>query len=184
VNRTTALISAALLVSSLTTACDDERATGGPSRTAARPVVDEPGGIGSADPSAAPAALPDPAAQPHGGGQAGAPPQGGPSVTGTVAETMNAGGYTYMRLETASGPVWVASMEMPVAVGNRVEAFGSVMRGFHSSTLDRTFDEIVFAGSARILEGSGAAPGPAPAHGSVPAPAHGGSAPALPPGHP
>lgn len=95
---------------------------------------------------------PSGAADPAGGGS--------PLVTGTVAETMDAASYTYMRLTTANGDVWVAAMQMPVAVGNQVEASGSMMPGFHSNTLNRTFDQIVFASSARVV-GAGS---PAPAH--------------------
>lgn len=94
-------------------------------------------------------------AEPAGGGS--------PVVAGTVAETMDAAGYTYMRLTTDHGDVWVAAMQMPVAVGNRVEASGSTMPGFHSNTLNRTFDQIVFAQSAHVV-GAGGRAAPAPSH--------------------
>ena len=101
-----------------------------------------------------------------GGGEPGGVAGGSPVVAGTVAETIDAAGYTYMRLTTSNGDVWVAAMQMPVTVGNRVEASGSTMPGFHSNTLNRTFDQIVFANSARVVGGGGggSAHAPAPTH--------------------
>jgi hypothetical protein len=80
------------------------------------------------------------------------------SSRGVVRETMNAGGYTYLRIEAAgSEPVWVAAVEMPVQVGDEVVVEGGhEMVDFHSRTLDRTFDRIVFASSVRV-EGEGEA---------------------------
>ncbi len=84
----------------------------------------------------------------HGGGVAA---EGG-GARGVVRETMNAGGYTYLRIEGASGSVWVAVPAMTVAVGDEVEAApGAEMPGFHSSTLDRTFEQITFSSGARVL---------------------------------
>lgn len=93
---------------------------------------------------------------------------------GTVQETLPGGSYTYMRLEENGEQVWVAAMSMPVSAGDRVEFTGMVMRDFHSSTLDRTFEQIVFADHARVLGGSEPAADEAPS----------GPAPPLPPGHP
>ncbi|MFO0710200.1 MAG: hypothetical protein U0353_10195 [Sandaracinus sp.] len=76
-----------------------------------------------------------------------------PGARGVVRETMNAGGYTYLRIEGASGSVWVAVPEMTVAVGDQVEAeAGAEMPGFHSSTLDRTFEQITFSSGARVIQ--------------------------------
>jgi len=130
-----------------------------------------PPGMGAADlppghvPIGQPAnALPPGHAPVDSAGGAPAPSGGGsPDVAGTVAETMDGAGYTYMRLTTDHGDVWVAAMQMPVAVGNRVEASGSVMPNFRSNTLNRTFEQIVFANSARVV-GAGAAAAPARPH--------------------
>jgi hypothetical protein len=79
-----------------------------------------------------------------------AAPGGG--VRGVVRETMNAGGYTYLRLEGSGGSVWIAVPAMTVAVGDEVEAAaGAEMPGFHSRTLDRTFAQITFSPGARVL---------------------------------
>ncbi len=75
---------------------------------------------------------------------------GAPQYAGTVAETMDAGGYTYMRLDTSSGPVWIAATQREVAVGAQVAASGMMMRDFHSSTLNRTFPELVLASAVEV----------------------------------
>lgn len=72
------------------------------------------------------------------------------AIQGTVTETMNSGGYTYMQLETDDGPVWIAGTQREIAVGDRVTASGSVMHDFHSNTLDRTFDRLVLASDVRV----------------------------------
>lgn len=72
------------------------------------------------------------------------------ALVGTIAETMDAGGYTYVRLETPSGEAWAAGPGTRVAVGQTVQvANPQPMPGFHSSTLDRTFEQIYF-GSALV----------------------------------
>lgn len=88
-------------------------------------------------PSAAPAA---PAEAP----KAEAPASGG--LSGTVEETMSAPGYTYLRLKTAEGEKWAAVPEAQLTVGQTVTLERPmVMKNFQSKTLNRTFDEILFA---------------------------------------
>jgi hypothetical protein len=77
-------------------------------------------------------------------------PAAGPAISGTVRETMNAAGYTYMRLETADGMTWVAANRTAVAIGDQVHATGTVMHDFRSNSLDRTFDRLVLAPSIRV----------------------------------
>jgi hypothetical protein len=80
--------------------------------------------------------------------------------TGTVAETMSSGGYTYARLDTG---VWLAGPMTPLGVGARIHVSGAMkMAGFHSNTLNRTFDEIYFV-SAITSDGAAAAAAPSPA---------------------
>jgi hypothetical protein len=86
--------------------------------------------------------------------QASQAPSG--ELSGAVVETMDSGGYTYVLVETPSGRVWAATRVFDVAVGDRVAFLPNMpMRGFRSTTLDRTFDLIYFAGSIRKL-GTGA----------------------------
>ncbi len=82
-----------------------------------------------------------------------APEPAGP-ITGTVAETMDSGGYTYVRLTQGQGSVWVASPKTKAAVGQKMSFQpGAVMKDFQSPTLKRTFPSIVFSGGP-----AGAAP--------------------------
>ncbi len=69
----------------------------------------------------------------------------GPPVTGTVAETMDAAGYTYARLTTAQGDQWAAIPQAQIKVGDTVTIQNPMMvDGFQSPTLKRTFEHILF----------------------------------------
>ena len=65
---------------------------------------------------------------------------------GTVVSAQNAAGYTYVELETESGQiVWLAAPETEVSVGDQVAwPGGARMADFTSTTLNRTFPEILF----------------------------------------
>lgn len=66
--------------------------------------------------------------------------------SGTVAEVMDVGSYTYLKLEGRN--VWVATTRLPIAVGEKIAYKGGMeMRDFYSKTLDRFFDSIVFVES-------------------------------------
>ncbi len=67
------------------------------------------------------------------------------TLTGKVAETMNAGGYSYICLEQRGKKTWFAVPQMTVTKG-QVMTFelGMEMRNFTSKTLNRTFDSIYF----------------------------------------
>ena len=70
--------------------------------------------------------------------------------TGTVVETMNSGGYTYVQVDTGSKEIWAAAPESLVKVGDQVAIpEGMPMRNFHSKTLDRDFELIYFVTSLR-----------------------------------
>lgn len=68
-------------------------------------------------------------------------------IKGTVAETMDASGYTYIRLDDGSGKeVWAAAPKTELKVGEEVSLQGgSVMENFSSKTLNKTFEKIIFA---------------------------------------
>jgi hypothetical protein len=81
----------------------------------------------------------------------------GPSLSGKVVETMNAGGYTYVRLENNGKKTWIAVPQMKAAVGQQM-AFqpGQEMTNFTSKSLNRTFDSIIFSnGPAAPQKGAG-----------------------------
>lgn len=68
------------------------------------------------------------------------------NLTGKVMETMDSGGYTYMKVDTGKGQPWVAIPRAKIAVGEEVTYQpGMVMNNFSSKTLNRTFDSIVFS---------------------------------------
>jgi hypothetical protein len=69
-----------------------------------------------------------------------------------VVETMDAAGYTYLKLESGE---WYAVRETELAVGDRVEidADAMAMKNFTSSTLNRTFPLIYFASGLQKVGG-------------------------------
>ena len=68
----------------------------------------------------------------------------GGRITGRVLETMNAGGYTYMRLGTPNGDVWTAVRETKVKKGATVTVEAQmVAEKFQSNSLHRTFDKLI-----------------------------------------
>jgi len=92
-------------------------------------------------------------------GTAAVPPA---PVTGTVLETMDASGYTYINVATDSGERWIAVNQSAIEVGEEITFMdGMVMQNFFSKSLDRTFPQITFspglAGKAAIPPGMPAA---------------------------
>jgi len=86
--------------------------------------------------------------------------------TGTVAETMESGGYVYIRLENG---IWIAANHFAVAKGDEIQYSGAMeMNNFESKSLDRTFESILFVSEAGPV-GSGGAAMPA-----MPVEGHGG----------
>jgi hypothetical protein len=84
------------------------------------------------------------------------------TLQGTVTETMNSSGYTYLQLDTAQGKIWVAIPETEIKVGQAVTcAPGMTMKNFASKTLNRTFETIIF--SPGLDQGKTTLPQPVPA---------------------
>jgi len=68
-------------------------------------------------------------------------------IRGTVAETMNSGGYTYVLLDRKGEKEWFAVPESLVRVGDEIQIMPGVQMGsYNSPTLKRTFDKITFSG--------------------------------------
>lgn len=87
------------------------------------------------------------AAEHAGAEQPAAQPAAAGAVRGEVVETMDAAGYTYVRVKTADGELWAAGPKTPMAVGEEIElGQGMLMKDFASKELDRTFEEIWFVG--------------------------------------
>jgi len=88
-----------------------------------------------------------------------APVLDGAALKGTVVETMNSSGYTYLLVDAAQGKIWVAIPETPVKVGQAVTCTpGMTMKNFASKTLNRSFETIVF--SPGLDQGTSPAPSP------------------------
>jgi hypothetical protein len=114
------------------------------------------------------AAQPSAIQQPESTSKAGEPAASGTVlgfITGTVLETLDAAGYTYMRLKTPNGEIWAAVQKANVKKGSEVTVVNATpMDGFESKTLNRKFDHIVF-GSLGTGPGVAMSPSPlAPGH--------------------
>lgn len=77
------------------------------------------------------------------------------TVKGEVLETMNAGGYTYLRLKTPAGETWAAVNRATVSKGAAVTLEKvMVMHDFESKSLKKTFPKILFANLAATTGGA------------------------------
>jgi ribosomal protein S17 len=89
-----------------------------------------------------------------------AAPEASQGKAGTVIETMNTGGYTYVQVDTGSEKIWAAAPEFEVKVGDNVAIpEGMPMPNYHSKTLNRDFDVVYFVpavmvGGAETLMGA------------------------------
>jgi len=92
------------------------------------------------------------------------PAQGDDAIAGTVVETMDSGGYTYAKIDRGGSAVWVAGPATKLAVGTKLGAMtGSLMSGFRSETLNRTFDQIYFVSAFPGATAAAAPENPPPA---------------------
>jgi hypothetical protein len=74
-----------------------------------------------------------------------AAPAAAESLTGKVAETIDAGQYTYLRLQTAAGETWAAVPSTKAGVGTQVTVQSPMwMENFKSAKLNRTWTRIAF----------------------------------------
>jgi hypothetical protein len=113
-----------------------------------------------------------PAAAPA-GGQGGATAGQNPNAfTGSIAETMDAGGYTYARLKgDRKDDVWIAAPQFDAKVGETISvSLDMAMPDFESKTLNRKFPLLFFVQevgrngqplSASAQSGPGGPAGPA-----------------------
>ncbi len=68
--------------------------------------------------------------------------------SGTVLETMNAGGYTYVQVDNGSQKIWAAAPQFEVKQGEKVTVpEGMPMKDYESKTLNRKFDVVFFVGA-------------------------------------
>ena len=71
--------------------------------------------------------------------------------SGTVVETMDTAGYTYIQVDTGEEKIWAAAPQFNVSVGDPVILpEGMPMENHHSKTLDRDFDLVYFVDSVMV----------------------------------
>lgn len=69
-------------------------------------------------------------------------------TSGTVVETMDAAGYTYVYVDDGNEKIWAAAPQFAVSVGDQVMVpEGMAMHNYHSQTLDRDFPVVYFVES-------------------------------------
>jgi len=80
--------------------------------------------------------------------EAQAPAAKAAGISGTVVETMNAAGYTYVQVDDGKQKIWAAAPEFSVAIGdNVIVPDGMPMNNYHSKSLDRDFEVVYFVDS-------------------------------------
>lgn len=83
------------------------------------------------------------------------------SFTGKVQETIDAGGYTYARVENGGKSVWAAARQTELPVGTEVTFSTAMpMQQWHSESLDRTWDTVYFTGAFEVAGQGGASTDP------------------------
>lgn len=72
---------------------------------------------------------------------------------GKVLEVIDTSMYTYLQVSSDSSPVWLAVAKTDIAKGaNIAYADGAVMSNFHSKSLNRTFDKIIFLDKVEVVK--------------------------------
>ena len=91
-----------------------------------------------------------------------------PTLSGKVLETMDSGGYTYVRIDGGGKKIWIAvpAVKKKIVKGQVLQfGPGGEMKDFESKTLKRKFDSIIF--SDGIIEGGPAKKGKKTSSGKV-----------------
>jgi len=77
---------------------------------------------------------------------------------GVVLETMDAGVYTYAKIDDGNAKYWIAGPKTPLKVGEKVSFAPQMwMENFPSKTLNRTFDKVLFVAVIAPLKGESGA---------------------------
>ena len=73
------------------------------------------------------------------------------SHSGSVLETMNAAGYSYIQVEEQGKKIWLAAPMIEIKAGQSISwNSGAAMRNFTSQSLNRSFDEIFFVSAVQV----------------------------------
>ncbi len=97
-------------------------------------------------------AIAAPAGQPAAGMSVGKPAAGEQLPhKGKVLNSIDASIYTYIEVSENGKNLWLAAPTVTVKKGDMVRySDGAVMSNFHSKSLNRTFESIVFVGKAVV----------------------------------
>jgi hypothetical protein len=72
---------------------------------------------------------------------------------GKVIEVLDTAMYTYLQVEAPKGPVWIAATKVKLAKGDLVGyGAGQMMSNFHSKSLNRTFEAIIFTDKVTVIK--------------------------------
>lgn len=148
-----------LMIATLALAgCQDKPKTEVPTnqQTATLPAGHPPvGGM----PSDGKAAMPADASKaekgdPHAGLKSMPIPSGVPTKSGKVIQVLDGGQYIYLEIQHDDGKkVWVASLPMKVAKGDKVKyADAPALPNFTSKKLNRTFDALVLSSAVEVTK--------------------------------
>jgi hypothetical protein len=75
--------------------------------------------------------------------------------TAKITETLSSGGYTYMKVAEGKNSYWVAMTQRKVKVGDNISfSEQGWMKNFQSKTLNRSFDNILFAADVSAAKSS------------------------------
>ena len=95
-------------------------------------------------------------------------------ASGTVAETIDAAGYTYVQVDLGSEKIWAVAPKFQAQVGDKVTVpEGMPMKNYHSKSLDRDFDMVYFVSAIQggaPAKGTGMPGAHSPPAGSTPTP--------------
>jgi hypothetical protein len=73
------------------------------------------------------------------------PTDPGVTITGTVLERVDGSPYSFLRIDTEKGQMWVAVPLAEIARGEKVSVKkGAVVKNFESRQAGRKFDAVVF----------------------------------------
>jgi hypothetical protein len=70
---------------------------------------------------------------------------------GTITEKFDTRDYTYLNVRTKAGEQWIAIAKRDTSIGDAIQFSGGVpMTDFHSKSLDRTFESILFVSNVTV----------------------------------
>jgi hypothetical protein len=71
---------------------------------------------------------------------------------GKVLEVIDSPMYTYLKVTSDTGPIWLAAYKTDITKGMTIKySRGVAMHNFYSKALNRTFDMIVFVDSLELV---------------------------------